>query len=775
MAKSLVIVESPAKAKTINKMLGAEYVVKSSVGHVRDLPVKELGVDVENEFEPKYEVIKGKKKVITEIKAAAKSAEKIFLAPDPDREGEAIAWHIASEISKNGEIYRVTFNEITKDAVIRAFHDPGKIDMDKVNAQQARRILDRLVGYKISPLLWRRVKTGLSAGRVQSVALRIICEREREIQAFEPQEYWSIIAHLRGSQQPDFDAKLIKIGSKKFETSHGDEARDHVEEIKKNEFVVSGISEKKRLRRPVPPFITSTLQQEASRCYYFSSKKTMAVAQGLYEGISLGERGTMGLITYMRTDSVRIAREALSDARKFIKQNYGPGYLPEHAQHYKSAKAAQEAHEAIRPTMPHLTPESAKQHLTPDQFKLYDLIWKRFMASQMKPALYNTVQVDINAGQYLFRAVGSTLLFDGFLKVYEEKTDAEEENGNGTVKLSQKEPLLPQLKKSEILKLLKLTPNQHFTKPPPRYTEATLVKELEKQGIGRPSTYAMIMSRIQDKNYTIKEKRQFVPTELGFLITDMLVENFADILEVKFTAALEDKLDQIESGKADWIDILKQFYKPFSADLEKAEKEMRPKSEPTGIKCEQCGGEMLKRWGKNGFFLGCSGYPKCKNTKSLDEQNGETKAEPVETGEVCDKCGGNMVLRNGRYGEFLACGNYPKCKNIKSLKKGADTNAGAGSETEMEDKCEKCGAPLVEKYGRYGKFLACSAYPECKYIKRNRTSTDVACPRKDCDGVLSARMTKKRKRFYSCSNYPKCDYAVWNLDDVGKDEAGETA
>ena len=771
MAKSLVIVESPAKAKTINKMLGTSYEVKSSVGHVRDLPRKTLGVDVEQSFQPTYEIIKGKNKVISEIKAAAKKADKIFLAPDPDREGEAIAWHIASEIGNNGEIYRVTFNEITKDAVTRAFDSPRKIDMDRVNAQQARRILDRLVGYKISPLLWRKVKTGLSAGRVQSVALRIICEREREIQAFKPKEYWSIIAHLRGQEKPDFTAKLLKIGKDNFETDNGDTATNHVEEIKKHDFVVSSITEKKRLRRPVPPFITSTLQQEASRYFYFTSKKTMAVAQGLYEGIDIGREGTTGLITYMRTDSVRVANEALDAARQFISTTYGSHYLPDKPQFYKSSKSAQEAHEAIRPTLVDHTPEMLKNSLTPDQFKLYSLIWKRFMASQIKPAVYNTMQVDINAGEYLFRATGSTLLFDGFLKVYEEKKD-EEENQNGKPAKSPDEPvLLPKLDKDEILKLLKLDPNQHFTKPPARYSEATLVKELEKQGIGRPSTYAMIMSRIQDKNYTVKEKRQFIPTELGFLITDMLVENFADIMEVKFTAAMEDKLDQIESGKADWVDTLKDFYKPFSEDLVKAEKEMRTKTEPTGIKCEDCGEEMLKRWGKNGFFLGCSGYPKCKNTQGL---NGETKSEPVETEEVCDKCGEKMVIRNGRYGEFMACSGYPKCKNIKSLKdkaaKEGDTDGSGETSTETEDVCEKCGSPLVEKFGRFGKFMACSAYPECKYIKRNTNKTTVACPRKDCDGTMNSRMTKKRKRFYSCSNYPKCDYAVWNLSDVGKEE-----
>ena len=759
--KSLVIVESPAKAKTINKLIGSSYTVKASVGHIKDLPKSKIGVEIENDFKPHYVVIKGKSKVVKELKEAAKKAKDIFLAPDPDREGEAIAWHIASELGGDKKkIYRVLFNEITKKALESAFKNPGEIDKNKVDAQQARRVLDRLVGYKISPLLWRRIGKGLSAGRVQSVALRLICEREREIKVFVKEEYWSITATLEGKNPPIFDARLIKVKGEKAEIKNTEVADKVVEELKRSEFSVQNIEKKERKRNPVPPFITSTLQQEAFRHFHFSATKTMVIAQQLYEGLNVGGEGVVGLITYMRTDSTRISTEAQSEARGLIAGRYGKEYLPDAAPVYSTGKNAQDAHEAIRPTYAEKVVEELKEYLNKDQLRLYQLIWQRFIASQMKPAILDSTVIDIKAGDYLLRVTGSVLKFDGFMRVYLEKKDEEKEavEENGEYK---KDVILPQLSVSEILKLHKLLPEQHFTEPPPRYSEATLIRELEKKGIGRPSTYAPIMAKIQDRKYTLKENGRFKPSELGFLVTDILVENFPDVLNVEFTATMEDQLDRIEEGKVNWVEIVKNFYQPFNQDLEKAQEKMEVKEEPTDIVCEKCGSFMVKKWGRNGFFLACPKYPECRNTKNFtqDENGSIIPVEEKMFGEKCEKCGGEMVIKVGRYGKFLACSNYPECKNTKQIVED-DEGAVEIKDTQILDElCPTCTKPLAVKKGRYGTFVACSGYPECRFIKPK--GTGAFCPEKECGGELVERKSRKGL-FYSCNNYPKCKFALWD-------------
>lgn len=728
---SLVIVESPAKAKTINKILGKEFTVRASVGHVKDLPKKELGVDVENNFTPQYVVIPGKEKIIKELKKASKEADRVFLAPDPDREGEAIAWHIASEISDkksktlNEKIYRIIFNEITERAVREAIKNPEKIDMNKVEAQQARRILDRLVGYGLSPLLWRKVRRGLSAGRVQSVAVRVVVDREREIEAFKSEEYWSINSEFEGSKPPKFWARLSKINQEsgvrgqgsetesKFLIPNGEAANTIVNDLKDKEFVLSKIERKHRKRMPYPPFITSTVQQEAARKLRFTAKKTMAIAQQLYEGIELGEEGAVGLITYMRTDSHRVAPEAQEWARKLIERVYGRDYIPENPPFYKSKASAQEAHEAIRPTYSDKRPEAIKQFLSKEQYALYALIWNRFISSQMTPAqleqtIFNIVSRDTShvsrLTPYEFRASGTVVRFDGFMALYTEgKDEVEEENGL----------TLPAVKEGEGLKLLNLMPKQHFTQPPPRYTEATLVKALEEEGIGRPSTYATILSTIQDRKYVHKTDGKFSPTELGIVVNDYLVERFPELIDVSFTAKMEDELDHIEDGKMKWEKVVKDFYKPFNTDLTEAIKtvgKVKPKDIPTETTCEKCGQPMVIRWGRHGRFLACTGFPECKNTKPL---KGEGSGESPEAAE-----------------------------NIQQ---------------QTDEKCDKCGSPMVIKSGRYGKFLACSKYPECKNAKP--LSTGIKCP--DDGGDIAERRSKRGKQFWSCTNYPKCKFASW--------------
>ncbi|GBD96474.1 MAG TPA: type I DNA topoisomerase [Nitrospirae bacterium] len=708
--KSLLIVESPTKVKTLSKFLGKNFTIKASVGHIKDLPKKELGVDVENNLAPTYVVIEGKEKILKDLKKAAKTAEKIFLGPDPDREGEAIAWHIAGELNgASGKVYRVEFNEITEKAVTEAIRNPRKVDMNLVDAQQARRILDRLVGYKLSPLLWRKVRRGLSAGRVQSVALRLVVDREKEIEAFKPKEYWSITATLEGKEPPPFDAKLFHIDQKKADIKNEAEALGIVDDLKGKSFTVKKIEKKKRRRNPAPPFITSTLQQDAARKFRFTAKKTMLIAQQLYEGIELGGEGSAGLITYMRTDSVKVASEAQEEARALIRGEFGKDYLPQKPPVYKSKKSAQEAHEAIRPTAVIRTPSSIKSYLSRDQYNLYQLIWNRFVASQMHHALLEQTSIDIvpesgNAGEaekYIFRATGTVVKFPGFMKLYTESGD------NG----SDEEGLLPQLAEGDILKTTGILPKQHFTQPPPRYSEATLVRELEAKAIGRPSTYATILSKIQDRKYTEKIEGRFKPTELGVLVSDLLVERFPELMDYNFTAKMEDNLDRIEEGGLKWVNIVMDFYKPFDKDLAEAMESLgrvKPEDIPTDQVCEKCGKPMVIKWGRHGRFIACTGYPDCKNTMPLENQNGEGKAQSTEV-------------------------------------------------QETDEKCEKCGSPMVLKSGRFGRFLACSKYPDCKTTKP--ISTGIKCP--DDGGEIVERMTKKGKLFFSCGNYPKCKFASW--------------
>ncbi len=594
MGKSLLIVESPTKVETLKKIVGKDFIIKASVGHLKDLPKKKLGVDVENNFNPDYITIRGKGKILAALKAAAKKADTIYLAPDPDREGEAIAHHIFNEVSKiaKGKIYRVMFNEITKKAVSEAIAHPTELNANKVNAQQARRILDRLVGYKISPLLWKKVQRGLSAGRVQSVALRIICDREKEINDFKSEEYWTITIDLEGSKKPEFQAKLFKVDGKKAEIGNEEEAQAIVKGVEGQELTLEDIVKKERKRNPSAPFITSTLQQEASRKLNFSPKKTMMLAQRLYEGQELGKEGTVGLITYMRTDSTKLADEALEDIRGFIEEKYGKDFVPKKPNTYKVKKSAQEAHEAIRPTSIRLEPKSVKQYLEKDQYRLYELIWLRTLSCQMVPAVLDTTQFDIRTGKYLFRANGSVIKFSGFMKVYVEDEDSEEE----TPSKKTTEKILPDLDKGEVLNMKQILPEQHFTQPPPRFTEAMLVKELEEKGIGRPSTYASIISVIKDRDYIRNEEKRLVPSELGGLVSGLLVDNFPDIMTEEFTAQMEDKLDQIEDGKMEWVDTLKSFYEPFEKDLEIAEekmKDIKKQVEETDEVCEKCNQPMI--------------------------------------------------------------------------------------------------------------------------------------------------------------------------------------
>lgn len=706
MAKCLLIVESPAKARTINKYLGKDFNVIASVGHVKDLPKSTLGVNIEDNFTPEYVTIKGKGNIITNIKKEARVAEKVYLAPDPDREGEAIAWHIASEIKDKDKLCRVLFNEITKKGILEAIEKPLPIDQHKFEAQQARRILDRLVGYQISPLLWEKVRRGLSAGRVQSVALRIICEREAEIKAFNPVEYWSVAARLEGEAPPPFDAKLVKISGKKVDLKTKEDTDKLLKSIEGADYVVSKIDKKERKKNPYPPFITSTLQQDAARRLRFSAKKTMMLAQRLYEGVDFGTEGPVGLITYMRTDSTRVADEAIDGVRAFIADKYGDDFLPKKPRQYKSSKSAQEAHEAIRPTSMEYTPELAKPLLDKDQFRLYELIWNRFIASQMNPAIMDQTSVDIQAADATFRVTGSVIRFPGFMSLYTEAKEKEDEGD--------KDKILPAFNEKQVLKFHEIMPRQHFTEPPPRFSEATLVKELEDKGIGRPSTYAAIISNIQDREYVNVDQRRFFPTELGLLITELLVENFPDIINVEFTANMEGQLDDIELGKADWVKAMKAFYDNFSKALELAKVQMRDvKREeiPTDIVCEKCKANMVIKWGKMGEFLACPNYPECKNTSNfIRDESGkiEIVVEELElSDEVCPKCSKQMVVRRGRYGRFLACSDYPECKGTKALSIGI-----------------KC--------------------PTCK------------------EGDISERRSKKGKVFYGCTAYPKCTFATWD-------------
>ncbi len=781
MSKSLVIVESPSKAKTINKYLGKDFTVLASVGHIKDLPKKGLGVDIENNFEPTYEVMPGKDKVVREIKAAAKDAETVYIATDPDREGEAIGRHIADVVASGRgkskkSIFRVMFNEITKAAVQDAFKEPGQINDNLVDAQQARRVLDRIVGYKVSPLLWDKVRRGLSAGRVQTVAVRLVVEREREIEAFVKTEYWSVIANLSAKLPPAFDARLYKISNLTVKTSGFDDgvkksefhikdeatAQGILKELEGSNYVVSEVSTKEKKRNPVPPFITSKLQQEASRKLRFTAKRTMQIAQKLYEGVELGSEGAVGLITYMRTDSTRVADSALGEVRDFIGSQYGHNYLPEKAIFYRSKKDAQDAHEAIRPTSADRTPDKVAPYLEKDALALYRLIWQRFVASQMMPAIFDQTTIDIAAGEkYLFRATGSVLKFDGFLAVYEEGKDEKDEEDD------ERAAKLPKVEKGEELKLNSLTPNQHFTEPPPRFTEATLVKALEEKGIGRPSTYASIMSVIQDRKYVEKLEGKFHPTALGIIVNDLLVESFADIFSVEYTARMEEELDEVEDGKLKWTAALQEFYGKFAVDLVAAQKHMRDIKRQeilTDEVCEKCGSKMAIKFGRFGEFLACTNYPECKSTRELAKpatQNGgeggeAAVAENPYADETCEKCGRSMTLKRGRFGQFLACTGYPECKNTRKITK----TGVAAPPVMLDERCPVCDSQMAIRSGPYGEFTACSTYPECKYIKRE--STGIACTRPECKGEMIVKKSKRGKVFYGCSEYPKCDAVFWD-------------
>jgi DNA topoisomerase-1 len=787
-----VIVESPAKAKTINKFLGRNFVVRASMGHVRDLPKSKLGVDVENGFVPDYVVIPKKQKVLAELKSEAKKVDTIYLAPDPDREGEAISFHLAEELGggkrgqkkgtkeKNGGIRRVLFNEITKKAVEEAMKHPRDIDQDKVDAQQARRVLDRLVGYQISPLLWEKVRRGLSAGRVQSVALRIVCEREREIQAFKAEEYWSVEADLSGTEPPSFTAKLTKIDGETAELKNEASAKEVVSELEKLPFRVKKVTAKERRRRPVPPFITSKLQQEGARKLGFTAKRTMIVAQRLYEGIELGSEGPVGLITYMRTDSTRVADEALDEVRRYIGERYGAEMLPEKPNFYRSKKGAQDAHEAIRPTSVLRDPDSLARFLDRDELKLYRLIWTRFVASQMPPAVFDETIVEVEAGRFLLRARGSVLKFNGFLAIYEEGRDEEVEKKESAPAAESAEPAeneetdgpdreatsgkLPPLSEGELLALLGVRPEQHFTQPPPRFTEASLVKELEEKGIGRPSTYASILSVLVDRQYVHKIERKFAPTDLGFLVTDLLMGSFADIMEIEYTARMEELLDEIEEGRANYLTTIDGFYQKFSKDLSEAREKMtnvKAMEIPTEEVCDKCGKPMVIKWGRFGHFLACSGYPECRNTREIQNYQDKDSADPdVFQDETCEKCSRPMVLKKGRYGQFLACSGYPECKNTRKILRGKDGSLETRRDQVLDEKCPKCGNQLVLKHGRFGEFTACSNYPDCKYIKQKEVG--VACPKDNCPGQVVERRSRRGKIFFGCSEYPNCDFTSWN-------------
>ena len=776
MPKGLVIVESPAKAKTIQKYLGKGYTVEASLGHVKDLPKSTLGVDIDKDFDTEYIVIPGKEKVLIKLKKLAQSAESIFLAPDPDREGEAIAAHLAEELgdgskrkrkkkSDNGlRIQRVTFNEITQRAVREAFEHPRKIDRNLVEAQQARRVLDRLVGYQVSPLLWDKVRRGLSAGRVQTVALRLIVEREREIKAFEPREYWTIDAHLQAAKPPAFDARFLGKGEEKIEIGNGQDAEKIRAALEKAAWLVRSVDKKERRRNAAAPFTTSKLQQDSSRKLRFSVKRTMMIAQRLYEGIELGEEGMVGLVTYMRTDSTRVSNEALAEVRDYIRKEYGPKFLPESPNTFKEKKEAQAAHEAIRPTSALRHPDQIKQYLKEDEFKVYKLIWQRFVASQMNPAVFDQTTVDIDAKSgneiFWFRVTGSVLKFEGFLKVYEESKEGKDEEDE---ELKHK---LPPLEVGQKLTLKALKPEQHFTEPPPRYNEASLVKELEERGIGRPSTYSAILSTIQERQYVQKLGGKFVPTEIGLVVTDLLVDNFRDIFDVQYTARLEEELDEIEEGKEKWTNALADFYKRFAKDLKYAEKHMeniKRMEKPTDEKCERCGSPLVIKWGKHGSFYACSSYDKddpnsCTFTKenpiNLPDLDSADMQETSQE-EYCENCGRVMVLKRGRFGQFMACTGYPDCKTTRRLDQGKRV-----PDIPLEETCPRCGRNMVIRHGRYGEFTSCSGYPDCKYVKQNFIG--VKCP--DCeDGeIVEKRARRKGNTFYGCSNYPQCKFTSAN-------------
>ncbi|HEX9667857.1 MAG TPA: type I DNA topoisomerase [Thermoanaerobaculia bacterium] len=727
MAKNLLIVESPAKTRTLKKFLGRDYTVEASLGHIRDLVKKDLGIG-EN-YEPRYAVLPAKKDVVQKLRKAARAADVVFLAPDPDREGEAIAWHIAEVLEKDpGDVHRVTFNEITRNAVLRALANPGEIDFKKVDAQQARRLLDRMMGFRLSPLLWEKVKQGLSAGRVQSVALKMVCDRQAEIDAFVPQEYWLLGADLQGPEPPPFRARLTKIDGKKAEVADGEEAAAIVRDLEAGSFTVREVERKESKQRPGPPFITSRLQQEAARRFGFSVKRTMSLAQGLYEGREVGGRGSIGLITYMRTDSTRVAGEALDAVRATIAATYGAAALPERPNFYSSKKGAQDAHEAIRPTSLDLPPDAVRHSLKADEWKLYKLIWDRFVASQMLPAVFDVTNVDVESGRYLLRVSGKVMKSPGYLAVYRETpVEDEAKNGNGG---EEGEGVLPPLEAGQALELLGVASEQKFTQPPPAYSEATLVKALEENGIGRPSTYAAILSTLSEREYATKDQGRFRPTALGRIVNRLLQASFNDILNEGYTAELEGQLDEIEEGKVDWKETLAAFDKKFTVDLASA-------------------GEAMPN----------------------------VKREGVPVDENCPECGSPLVMRFGRFGPFIACTNYPECKYTRNVEEersaagggaaGGEAGAGGAAEAEEIPPCEECGRPMVLKRSRFGTFYGCSGYPECKNIRKLGPKpeppkpTGVPCP--ECGkGEMVEKRSRRGKTFYSCDRYPDCKFALWD-------------
>ncbi|HME12955.1 MAG TPA: type I DNA topoisomerase [Candidatus Acidoferrum sp.] len=849
MGRSLVIVESPAKAKTINKYLGRDYTVKASIGHVMDLPKKDIGIRLPGEdpsgrkkrkpkkgsrkaqivytkkpielddakiFEPTLQIISGKGKVINELRRAASTADAVYLAGDPDREGEAISAHLAMMLSKpekyveaeasgrakvkkegekepepavdkNGKpkkkykskwapeplqmdipatdakkIFRVTFNEITPKAIRAAFDHPRQVDENLVDAQQARRVLDRIVGYKISPLLWDKVRRGLSAGRVQTVALRLIVEREQEIRAFIPVEYWSIHAMLDAGQPPLFEAKLFKHKGEDIAVGNQEAADKIVAAVSKAKWEVTNVTQREKKRNAPPPFTTSKLQQAAYNRLRYTAKRTMGIAQRLYEGVELGEEGSVALITYMRTDSVHVSNDALQQVRELIPDRFGASYLPEKPNFYKSKKDAQEAHEAVRPTDVSRTPEDVRKYLDDDLFKLYQLIWQRFVASQMLPAIFDQTTIDIGAADYTFRSSGSVQKFDGYLRVYQtpaaiadREDDEKDDEGAGNA--------LPRVTEGQILRLDSIRPDQHFTEPPPRYTEATLVKDLEEKGIGRPSTYASIISTIVEREYVRKDQGRFTPTMLGERVSVLLVKSFDDIFDVTFTARLEEELDEIEEGKLPWRDAVREFWEKFVVDLDKAGDEMISYKAgiPTGKKCEKCGqGELLERISSFGFFLGCSRYPDCD---FIEDMAPELAAEPGDENKVeyCENCGKEMALKRGRFGAFLACTGYPDCQTTRRLVEG--TRIARQPDELLEEKCTLCEKQLVKKHGRFGEFIGCTGYPKCKYTRP--ITMGIKCP-KCHEGEFVKRGSagkggRGRPRiFYGCSRYPDCDFTT---------------
>lgn len=733
--KSLIIVESPTKIKTLQKFLGPEYILESSVGHIRDLPEKEFGIDIEHDFEPTYTILPNKEQVIAKLKKAAKQVDTVYLSPDPDREGEAIAWHISQILPEGTNFKRVAFNSITKDAVLKSLNDPKQIDMALVNAQQARRLLDRLVGYSISPILNRRIHRGrdggVSAGRVQSVALKLVVDREKEIEAFKPVEYWNLGAIFKTEEEErNFPAGLHSVDGKRVEKEaiegkdlflvpNKETADSLLKRLKAGPYQVTNVERKEKRRNPPAPFITSTLQQEASRHLGYSAARTMSIAQSLYEGIDLGNEGAEGLITYMRTDSVRIVPEAINEARDFISSTYGNDFLPAQARMFATQKSAQDAHEAIRPTNLQHPPERVQSYLSQEQFRLYQLIWRRFIASQMNPAIYDTLSADIAAGDgtIVLRATGSVIKFQGFLILYEEKMDDEEK--------TDEERRLPNLQEGQSLILLELTSEQAFTRPPPRYTEASLVKELEKSGIGRPSTYAAIMNKIQSREYTYKENGRLRPTEIGQVIALLLENNFQQIMNVGFTALMEDNLELVAEGRVEWKELIRDFWNQFSPTLETATKEAFVPKIMTDIVCPTCGiGKLQKVWSKSKYFYGCSRYPECSFTAPLEvlSFNKEDYSADFDWDQKCPKCGSEMKVRHGRFGAFLGCTSYPECKGIVNIPKKGEV------------------------------VIPAEDMP--------------ACPAIDCPGIMVARKSRYGKTFYSCSTFPECDVIVNDLDQL---------